>query len=165
MSKNITKQEALCGCGSGLEGEKCCLPILRGDKPAQTAEQLMRSRYMAYVLADEAYILSSWHPDTRPASLGLSETIRWTGLQVLQHKQGPGPAAATVEFIASFVDNGQPGQMHENSRFTRLDGRWYYLDGEQIEAGPQRAVKTPGRNDPCYCGSGRKYKKCCGRQA
>lgn len=130
---------------------------------AEDAEQLMRSRFTAYRLQDEAYILETWHPDYRPQTLSLTGDVQWTGLRVIRHQPGPGEDEARVEFIASYLADGEPGQMHEISRFLRQDGRWYYLDGEQVESTQRRAMKMPGRNDPCYCGSGRKFKKCCGR--
>lgn len=152
---------SLCGCGSGLEAELCCAPIMSGRKQAATAEALMRSRFMAYREGDASYILRSWHSTTRPEALDLSGDAQWLRLQVLDHRQQADGCHAQVEFVAHYMSNGQPGQMHELSRFVKEGGEWFYLDGDQLEPVSQR-VKPPGRNDPCNCGSGKKYKKCCG---
>jgi len=93
----------------------------------------MRSRYSAYVLGREDYLLASWHATTRPASLGLSTQSpkpTWLGLSVKRH-DNPTPDTAIVEFIASMrVGGGRAERMHEVSRFVREDGRWYYVDGD-----------------------------------
>ncbi|WP_432277342.1 YchJ family protein [Klenkia sesuvii] len=98
--------------------------------PAPTAEALMRSRYSAFVVGDPGYLVATWHPDTRPPSLELDEDIRWTGLDILD-VQGGGLLAAegVVEFRASHRRDGRPGIQQERSRFTKVGGRWHYLDG------------------------------------
>jgi SEC-C motif-containing protein len=90
----------------------------------------MRSRYSAFVEGDAAHLLATWHPDTRPPSLELDAGTRWLGLDVLAVVDG-GLLAATgeVEFRASYRHDGARGAQHERSRFTRVEGRWYYLDG------------------------------------
>lgn len=95
----------------------------------------MRSRYSAYVLGDTAYLLATWHPDTRPAELDLTTEPRpkWLGLTVKRH-ESLGDDTALVEFEARYKVNGRAMRMHETSRFTRMDGRWHYLDG-QIDEG------------------------------
>ncbi len=139
----------------------CCGPLLSGDAVAQSAEQLMRSRYTAFVLKDSDYLLASWHSTTRPAELDLSgDTTQWTGLQVITTTRGgAGETAGTVEFIADYRQGGQAGRLHEVSRFRREAGRWVYVDGDIQAPGAQRKV---ARNTPCPCGSGKKYKRCCG---
>jgi SEC-C motif-containing protein len=93
----------------------------------------MRSRYSAFVLADPAYLLATWHPTTRPRMLDLDPAVRWTGLEVLATTDGAMFAAeGTVEFRAGYVRAGRAGAQHENSRFVREDGRWYYLDGVSL---------------------------------
>ncbi len=150
-----------CLCGSGENSDECCFSIIHGKRRAETAEQLMRSRYVAYQSGNEAFIRASWHPSTCPLQLTLSPGVHWTGLNVIRHQsQGD---EASVEFIASYVESGIAGQMHELSRFVRQDGVWLYLDGEQIESAVVLSAPLPGRNDSCYCGSGKKYKKCCGK--
>ncbi len=134
----------ICPCGSGRDYTDCCKPYHDGQ-PAPSPEALMRSRYSAFVLKLEAYLLATWLPDTRPATLELDD-VPWRGLRVI-HAEGD-----RVEFAADF----EGGQLHERSRFENIDGRWFYRDGEMLPP-----VK-PGRNEACPCGSGRKYKKCCG---
>jgi SEC-C motif-containing protein len=119
----------LCPCGSGKPYAACCGPLHAGTAAA-TAEALMRSRYGAYVLGLEEYLLATWHPQTRPAALGLGEEApaKWLGLAVKRHEaEGD---AASVEFVARYKVGGRAHRLHEVSRFRREGGRWYYLDGE-----------------------------------
>ena len=119
-----------CPCGTGLPLAECCGPLHDGTAAAGTAEQLMRSRYSAFVVGDAGYLLATWHPATRPAALDLDADVRWTGLDVLTTTGGSLLAAeGTVEFRASYVRDGRAGAQHENSRFLREGGRWRYLDG------------------------------------
>lgn len=122
-----------CPCGRAATLADCCGRHLAGA-PAPDAESLMRSRYTAFSLADEAYLLATWHPDTRPASLGLAEEAapKWLGLKVRQH-QVQDENHATVEFVARYKIAGRAFRLHEISRFEKLAGRWYYLDGDQLE--------------------------------
>ena len=153
------KFDGLCVCGSGITGGDCCAPIIHGSKVAATAEQLMRSRYSAYVLADSEYLLRSWHVDTRPQSLliNASELI-WTDLVVCLTRAGqPGDKKGEVEFIASYTQQGTSGQVHENSRFIFENEQWFYVDGDL------KNDRKIGRNLLCSCGSGKKFKKCCAR--
>jgi SEC-C motif-containing protein len=126
------KQEkaAPCPCGSGESYDDCCGPVHQGAETA-TAEALMRSRYSAYVLGLESYLLATWHPSTRPAALNLvaDATTRWIDLSVKDH-QPTGESTAEVEFIARYKINGRAHRLHERSRFVREAGRWYYLAGE-----------------------------------
>lgn len=126
ITKNVS-----CPCGSGESYHNCC-GRLHGGGAAANAEQLMRSRYAAYVLADEAYLLKSWHHSTRPAELRLHEEqhpAQWLGLKVLQHKQQD-DNHAEVEFVARYKINGKACRLHENSRFVREQGEWFYVDGD-----------------------------------
>jgi SEC-C motif-containing protein len=119
-----------CPCGSGRLLAECCGRFHAGEA-APDAESLMRSRYSAYVLGLEDYLLATWHPATRPAGLELDATPRpqWLGLTVKSHM--PLDAShATVEFVARYKLNGRAFRLHETSRFERLDGRWFYVDGE-----------------------------------
>jgi SEC-C motif domain protein len=94
---------------------------------------LMRSRYSAYVLRLESYLLASWHPATRPAALDLAnDGTRWLGLEIRNHF-GVSADRATVEFVARCRIGGRGARMHEVSRFVREGGRWFYLDGQFIE--------------------------------
>lgn len=102
----------------------------QGDA-APDAEALMRSRYSAYVLGLEAYLLASWHPSSRPSHLDLADGAppKWLGLEIRRHETD-GPNHAVVEFVARCKIGGRAQRLHEISRFVREDGRWCYLDGE-----------------------------------
>ena len=102
------------------------------ETPAPDAESLMRSRYSAFVLARADYLLATWHASQRPATIEFDPDVKWLGLEVRQHR----PLDAThaeVEFIARQKSRGSPAlRLHERSRFLREDGRWYYVDGDQL---------------------------------
>lgn len=121
-----------CPCGNPAGYTACCGPLHAGALAA-SAEQLMRSRYSAYVLGHEDYLLSSWHPDSRPPTLQLAAQQpppSWLGLQI-RHAQEEDDAHATVEFVARYrLGGGRAQRQHETSRFVRVDGRWLYLDGK-----------------------------------
>ena len=120
-----------CPCGSNQKYTDCCGRYLDGGEAAPTAETLMRSRYTAYTLLREDYLLSTWHPSTRPVALGLADdvTTEWLGLEVKRHEQ-PEPDRALVEFVARYKVNGRAHRLHEISRFVREHGRWFYVDGD-----------------------------------
>ena len=119
-----------CPCGTGLPVAECCGPLLDGTRTAATAEQLMRSRYSAFVRGEPGYLLASWHPRTRPATLAMDPDVRWTGLDVLATTGGsPLESEGTVEFRAHYVVARTAGAQHERSRFVREGGRWFYVDG------------------------------------
>lgn len=162
MKEKSDNPQALCGCGSGRPGIQCCAPVIAGQQPAETAEQLMRSRFVAYASGQTDYLLASWHSSTRPAQLQLSGDIHWRRLQVLSTE--PDASAdgdsAWVEFKAVYQQQGMVGFMHERSRFVREDGAWRYIDGEPFSSEPV-ALNRLKRNEPCFCGSGKKFKKCC----
>src|SRR5450830_2021899 len=115
------KPDSNCSCDSEKPYSDCCEPLHQGQL-AQTAEALMRSRYSAYVLKLEVYLLNTWHPDTRPASMDLSsdETTKWLGLQI-KHSSHTDTDHATVEFVARYKVNGKAERLHEVSRFIRID--------------------------------------------
>ncbi len=124
-----------CPCGRPTGYHRCCGPLHEGAAAAD-AEALMRSRYSAYVLKREDYLLTTWHPSTRPASLKLVDqhpAPTWLGLEVKRHQQEG--EHASVEFVARLrYGGGKAQRMHEISRFVREHGRWYYLDGEFPDA-------------------------------
>jgi SEC-C motif-containing protein len=129
-----TSQEP-CPCGRTdddgrpLSLADCCGRWLGGE-PAPDAEALMRSRYTAHVLRDEAYLLATWHPSTRPDDARPDPATKWLGLEVHDHKVVDG-SHAEVEFVARYRMQGRGGRLRERSRFVREDdGRWYYVDGE-----------------------------------
>jgi len=122
-----------CPCGSPAGYANCCGPLHDGAALAASAAQLMRSRYSAYVLKREDYLLASWHADTRPASLRLAAqqpAPTWLGLEV-RREQRIDDAHAIVEFVARYrLGGGRAQRQHEISRFVREAGRWFYVDGE-----------------------------------
>ncbi|MFD4989358.1 YchJ family protein [Streptomyces sp. NPDC058374] len=122
-----------CPCGTGRPYGECCGTFHAGNAEAATAEQLMRSRYAAFVVRDAAYLLRTWHPRTRPAALDLDDGMRWTGLEITRTSQGSAfHTAGTVTFRAHYLAGGESGVMAEHSRFTRADGTgaWLYVDGD-----------------------------------
>ena len=124
-----------CPCGSLRPYAVCCGPLLSGERWAATAEALMRSRYTAFAVGDEGYLLRTWHPRTRPDDVSLDRGTRWTGLSVLRcDAGGVEDSQGVVEFVATWRDGsatgGSGGELHEVSRFVRRAGRWLYLDGD-----------------------------------
>ncbi len=164
---------APCPCGAGDAYVSCCGKYHSGNASAETAEKLMRSRYCAFVLRDGTYLLSTLAEENRSgfnADTIAQDRTRWTGLEIIDVVSGGVlDQTGVVEFIAHFEENGAKHQLHERSNFERRNGRWLYVDGvfpgAQRDAGAASvssgSVKT-GRNDPCPCGSGKKFKKCCG---
>ena len=163
-----------CSCGSGLDAQACCAPILRGESPAPTAEALMRARYSAYVAGNIDFIIATTLPSSRAdsdvdAMRTWAEQSRWEKLEILSTRGGTRQdREGEVEFIAHYRLRDVAHRHHEKSLFVREDGQWFFKDGEVVASGPtekprpfQNAARH-GRNDPCPCGSGRKYKKCCG---
>lgn len=154
--------EGPCPCGSLNPYAMCCGPLHHGARTANTAVELMRSRYAAYAKGELVYLVDTLHPDKRDDALlsRLAESnagVRWTGLSVLATARGKaGDDVGSVEFEAHYVGPDGAGALKERSRFVRHDGDWVYVEPE---AAP--AAGSPGRNDPCPCGSGKKYKKCC----
>ncbi|MAR92418.1 MAG: zinc chelation protein SecC [Pseudomonadales bacterium] len=152
----------LCPCGSGQPYGSCCEPFHRGHALPETAQQLMRSRYSAFALKQSRYLLANLHPSRRrdDDQTELQNTLtrtEWTGLSIVSERLGgPGDTEGWVAFRAGFRQGGGQGAVDENSYFVRQQGRWWYLEGESPPA------SSPGRNEPCWCGSGRKFKKCHG---
>ncbi len=118
-----------CPCGSKQTYAACCAPFHHGALPTD-ARALMRSRYSAYTLALEDYLLATWHPATRPPELGLAhdDQPEWLGLTIKRFVPGD-IDRAIVEFIARYRQAGRVHRLHETSRFIREDGRWWYVDG------------------------------------
>jgi SEC-C motif-containing protein len=130
-----------CPCGrlkarAPLAYQDCCGRWLEAGALAPDAESLMRSRYCAFVLEREAYLLATWHPDTRPTSIAFDMACKWLGLEVRQHTL-PGPDTAEVEFVARHKPAAGPAvRLHERSRFVKVPAQaaecWLYLDGVQF---------------------------------
>ncbi|MEL7639391.1 MAG: YchJ family protein [Solidesulfovibrio sp.] len=164
--------EQPCPCGSGRPLAACCGPCLAGAMAAPTAEALMRSRYAAYARGDMAYLEKTLLPKKRAgfspeATRAFCADVVWTGLDVVRTEAGgPDDETGLVEFTARYVKAGEPMELREVSRFKQRGGRWFYVDGltggDAAPADTDRGPGQVGRNSPCPCGSGKKYKRCCG---
>lgn len=169
MSENMK-----CPCGDRQDVlaraySDCCEPFIKGNAKPEHCEQLMRSRYTAYSLSEVDYLIATWHP-SKQSALNRQELIQsaksteWLRLQVVKSSQQG--TTGTVEFNAWFNDKYANGSapkspincLHETSRFEKVGDQWFYVDGDVESSGESKV----GRNDPCPCGSGKKYKKCCG---
>ncbi|WP_299686457.1 YchJ family protein [uncultured Vibrio sp.] len=173
---------SLCPCGSANTYQHCCEPAHLDHHTVTTPEQLMRSRYTAHVLGLVDYVVATYHPNcnAQAQKQGITESIDcdWAGLEVINTTVGSHQDEGFVEFKAYFNEDGAQYCMQERSRFVRENGLWFYIDGEfpeqeneheeltepEIDPRLNQTVKSfkIGRNDPCICGSGKKYKKCCG---
>ncbi len=160
----------LCPCGSEKDYEVCCEPVIKGTRKALTAEELMRSRYSAYAKGEVSFLIQSVHPRKRHSMeekniRAWSENSKWHGLEILStEKGGLEETEGIVEFIAHYSQGENKVDHHEKAEFRKEDENWYFVDGKV--AGHEPYVRTEpkiGRNDPCPCGSGKKYKKCCGK--
>ena len=162
----IPENTDTCLCGSGLLYADCCDPYHRQERFPTTAESLMRSRFTAYARRDVEYLLSSWDASKRPADIDFSrETAQWQTLAIIGRKKGGAQdSKGIVEFKAYYTQDGEDCFMHEISRFVKSGSRWLYLDGAIKAAGKVNPNAETGKNAPCACGSGKKLKRCCGRQ-
>mgnify|MGYP001466733296 CR=1 FL=1 len=165
MTTTLTLASESCLCGSGLSYADCCAVYHTGERLPVTAEHLMRSRFTAYALRDVEYLLGTWDDSKRPASIDFSkETAEWQALEIVACKKGSAKdSKGIVEFKAYYTQAGEDFFMHEISRFVKVGQRWLYLDGVIKAAGNVTAASNSGRNALCACGSGKKFKRCCGR--
>jgi SEC-C motif-containing protein len=123
--------ESDCPCGSGTKYAACCAQLHNGAATAQTALELMRSRYSAFAVGNAGYLLETWYPATRPMSVDLNPAVQWRRLQIRDLSGGAdGDKAGTVEFVAHYWDSvlREYGRQHENSRFVREGRRWFYVE-------------------------------------
>ena len=164
-----------CDCGSQKSFSDCCEPLLKGQTKATSPEQLMRSRYTAHVKKDIAYLKATLAPEQRSSFIEKDvlawANSEWLGLDIVEAKGNK------VEFVAKYKSKGKVFEHHEYSTFRKIGDTWYFVDGDSHvhEEGKghhhhHHEPVTPivreqpkvGRNDPCVCGSGKKFKKCCG---
>lgn len=162
-----------CPCGSQKDFSTCCEPYILGQQNPPTPEALMRSRYSAHVKQAFSYLRETLAPEVR-AQFNEKEvrdwaSSEWLGLEIISAESNK------VEFTAKYKSKGKIFEHHEISKFRKIGDRWYFIDGDHHvhEDGkghhhhhePQtpivREEPKMGRNDPCPCGSGKKYKKCC----
>jgi len=171
-----------CPCGSGREYSDCCGQYISGKAKAPTAEALMRSRYSAYVEHEIDYIINTCvhrgkddidYKSTRD----WSEQSTWLGLKIISvEKGGPNDTEGTVEFEATYMRDGLKDVHHERAKFKKASvaegaavaegdaaggSQWLYDEGHITPRTVVRTAPKTGRNDPCPCGSGKKYKHCC----
>jgi SEC-C motif domain protein len=155
-----------CICGSGIEYNQCCGLFHSGDKLPTTAEALMRSRFTAYALDKTQYVQDTWDASTRPKpekTHFVEENIDWQSLEIIDTKKGGiNDNKGVVEFKAYYLNNGEAYMLHEISRFAKTNGRWFYLGGVVKKVGKIIQQTDQGKNAPCPCGSGKKFKRCCG---
>ena len=158
-----------CPCGSDLSYADCCAPVITGAETAPSPEALMRARYTAHTLAEVDFLIDTVHPDHREQhdARGIrnwAERAEWLKLDILDTEKGePGDDKGWVEFIAYYREKGVRKTHHELAEFRKSEEKWYFYDGKapQVRQVVRNAPKV-GRNDPCPCGSGKKFKKCCG---
>ena len=157
-----------------LSFDACCGPLLSGKADASTPEALMRSRYSAYVKQTIPYIAATQTQEmgeefNEAEAAKWAESAEWRGLKIVGNKKG-GPADTTgiVEFEAHYTDKASGKELvhKETSLFHKVDGKWKFKEGIIAGAQPIKRLEPKiGRNDPCSCGSNKKYKKCCGAAA
>lgn len=160
----------VCPCSSGSSYNDCCGPFHSGKSWPEFPEKLMRARYSAFAKGAVNFLHDSLHPDHRgefdiDGMKTWAESSTWSGLEIIEafsDEETP-DTVGHVEFCAAYEIRGQHFDHHELSHFHKADGKWYYVDGEVFHTPIRRSDSKVGRNDPCSCGSGKKYKKCCGR--
>jgi len=144
--------ENKCICGSEQRYEECCARLIEGAHEADTALELMRSRYSAYVLRNGQYLYdtcSSKLQKIEDIQAINNQKIEWIGLRIESFSDNE------VTFMAYYKENNRIEVMKEHSFFVLESGRLKYDSGEMLET-------KILRNDSCPCGSGKKYKRCCG---
>ncbi|MBC7387032.1 MAG: SEC-C domain-containing protein [Cryobacterium sp.] len=168
---NLTLKDT-CPCLSGKPYANCCEPILNGKSKPVTAEDLLRARYSAFVVGNIDFILSSHHSKTRgevnrEEITNWSKDSKWEGLVILQKEAGEATdSTGTIVFHAKYVFDGELQNHYEKATFEKENGDWKFLDAQGLQNGPYvRAEPKLGRNDPCHCGNGKKFKKCHGTAA
>ncbi len=151
-----------CYCGSQKLYEECCFPFISGSLKPGIPDHLMRSRYSAFCIKDIEYLILTLHPSKRQLNeremlAQIIHETQWLGLKILKiDKSQISQGVGHVEFVA-FYKNIEIGQLHENSKFIYENGQWYYFDGVLLDP-----IKI-SRNEPCWCGSMKKFKKCHGK--
>ncbi len=160
----------LCPCGSEISFADCCLPLIEGVRSADTAEALMRSRYSAHATKAFGHLFDTTLPAKREEgdkmeTAAWSKKLDWERLEIRSVVDGgANDEKGTVEFVARYRKDGQASEHHEIAEFVKEEDRWYFKDG-QAPLAEQSIRQGPkiGRNEPCPCGTGKKYKKCCGK--
>ncbi|MBU0505139.1 MAG: YchJ family protein [bacterium] len=155
-----------CPCGTGINYENCCQPYLLGSEKPDTAEKLLRSRYTAYVVGNTDYIFETHHPETvstldKQGVIEWSRDSKWLNLEIIKVDDSLKSSGETlIEFAAQYSQEGVVHRHREVSLFKKEKDTWFFYDMKKNP--PLVKENKIGRNDPCPCGSGKKYKKCCG---
>jgi SEC-C motif domain protein len=159
------KGDQPCPCGSGKPFAQCCLPILKRERKAETAEQVMRSRFTAHVAHDYEHLHRTYRETAKEPYVPDEEEgggRDWTRLVIHSHEPGPKPDLAFVDFTAYYKEGDKELSFPEKAEFQKIDGEWIYTKAVRQGPAPIKAAAAKvGRNDPCPCGSGKKYKQCC----
>ena len=167
-----------CPCGTHFPYTDCCGPLIRGTGFPDTAEDLMRSRYTAFSQKNWEYLVNTSHPEDKKemARLGpdlIDGEVDWKKLEILNTRAGgSNDTEGQVDFIAHYTKDGTDHTLRESSRFYKVNGKWVYSRKDStLPPVPESSQKKPktfvrkeakvGRNEPCPCGSGKKFKKCC----
>jgi len=159
-----------CPCGLGHLYSGCCEPFINGSKNPPTAEALMRSRYTAYVEHAIDYIIDTCSKEEKDKidfdqTKNWSEKSKWLGLKILSTEKGnPLDTEGTVEFEATYEVDKLREVHHEKAKFKKSESRWLYIEGDVKPNTVIRQGPKVGRNEVCPCGSGKKFKHCCGKQ-
>ena len=166
MSEVELQNNELCPCGSSLPYANCC-EIVHNGGAAPTPEAMMRGRYSAFATGSVRYLEQSLYPahrkdfDTKAVEKWSKES-QWLGLEIVKTEYDE--KKGFVEFIATYKQDGTVRKHHELAEFKKVEDQWYFWDGKMVDLKPVvREEPKIGRNDPCTCGSGKKYKKCCGK--
>jgi SEC-C motif domain protein len=154
-----------CLCGSGAAYVTCCGLYHTGEKIPPSAEALMRSRFTAYAMHNSVYLKATWESHQCPAEIDFSkETAHWQRLEIISIKKGGiHDDKGLVEFKAYYLLDGTEYVMHELSRFKKVAGRWFYVEGLVKSIRKTNEPLLEGKNALCQCGSGKKFKRCCGK--
>ncbi|MBF0433207.1 MAG: YchJ family protein [Fibrobacteria bacterium] len=173
MSETKTEKDSattLCPCGTGKAYADCCEPIITGTIIAETAEAMMRSRYSAYVKGEIQHIINTIHSSKKTDydEKGIrkwSEGSVWVSLEIVNCQEGTSSDdSGTVEFIAHYRSKGLMQKHHELATFKKEGEKWTFFEGEGVSPEQyKRPEPKTGRNEPCPCGSSKKFKKCCGK--
>ena len=163
---------AACPCGSGKSYEECCAPYHEEKCWPQDTLTMLRTRYCAYAVGAWDYLeKTAWQSeDEEPVTAEMlkerSEGIDWLGLSILQSGRDEEEGCDYVDYIAAYVVDGVAREIGEHAYFKTVEDKLYYTGGVPLVREPvRREAPKVGRNDPCPCGSGKKYKKCCGKNA
>jgi SEC-C motif-containing protein len=162
-----------CPCGSEKTLAQCCQPYISGKSKPKTAEALLRARYTAFTLGETDYIVNTHHTKTRKdvdrkEIESWSKNSKWEGLEILQIEAGTeSDKEGKIVFHAKYRGPDKKMVDHwEQSLFEKEGNEWRFMDAQGVKPAPiQRDPSKQGRNDPCACGSGKKFKKCCAQQS